>query len=75
MIILRKLNGSEFALNSDLIETVEEAPDTTIRMNDKHIYIVKESLREVVDLIVEHKRRCLNPEVRTNPEDRINGED
>ncbi len=30
MIILKKLNGEEFVLNSDLIETIMETPDTTI---------------------------------------------
>ena len=30
MIILKKLNGEEFVLNSELIETIMETPDTTI---------------------------------------------
>ncbi len=66
MIILKKLNGSEFAINSDLIETIEESPDTTIRMRDKNFYIVQQSMRDVVDLVVEYKRRCLTPETRSN---------
>ncbi len=58
MIIVRRLNGQEFALNSDLIETIEENPDTTIRTTDKRFYIVKETMREVVDLVVEFRQRC-----------------
>ncbi len=56
MIILKKLNGVEFALNSDLIETMEETPDTTIRLVNKNIYIVQESLAEVIEKIAEFRR-------------------
>ena len=34
MIILKKLNGEEFVLNSDLIETIMETPDTTILLTN-----------------------------------------
>lgn len=57
MIILKKLNGSEFALNCDLIETIQENPDTTIRLSNGNIYIVGESMREVIDLTAEYRRR------------------
>lgn len=33
MIILKKLNGEEFVLNSELIETIMETPDTTILLS------------------------------------------
>ena len=52
MIILKRLNGVEFAINSDLIETIEENPDTTIHMTNKHFYIVQESKQEIIDLIL-----------------------
>ena len=55
MIILTKLDGTEFALNADLIETVEEKPDTTIRLTTKSYYIVNESLQDVVRKCVEFK--------------------
>ena len=43
MIILKKLNGEKFMLNSELIETIMETPDTTILLtNGKHL-IVRES--------------------------------
>lgn len=61
MIILKRLNGVEFAINSDLIETIEENPDTTIHMTNKHFYIVQESKQEIIDLIVDFRRRCMMP--------------
>ncbi len=57
MITLTKLDGSKFVINSDLIETVEEKPDTTIRMTTKTFYIVKETMSEVVDHVVKFKSR------------------
>ena len=55
MIILKKLNGEEFVLNSELIETIMETPDTTILLtNGKHL-IVRESKEEVVKKVVEFR--------------------
>lgn len=56
MITLARLNGTEFFLNCDLIETIQENPDTTIRTTTGNIYIVAQSVREVVDLTVRYKR-------------------
>lgn len=56
MITLARLNGTEFVLNCDLIETIQENPDTTIRTTTGNIYIVAQSVREVVDLTVRYKR-------------------
>lgn len=56
MIVLTKLNDTPFVLNSDLIETIEENPDTTIRLVSKNFFIVKESMLEVVDKVVRFRR-------------------
>ena len=58
MILLKKLNGEEFILNCDLIETIMENPDTTILLtNGKHL-IVRESKEEVVDKVVVCRREA-----------------
>lgn len=57
MIVLTKLNGVSFVLNCDLIETVTENPDTTIVLNNGNLYIVKESLQEVVEKTKAYKRQ------------------
>ncbi len=56
MITLRRLNGTEFVLNCELIETVEAKPDTTIRLNDGNLYIVAESVDEVVAATLAYKQ-------------------
>ncbi len=55
MIKLTRLDGSNFILNCDMIETVEAKPDTTIRLNNKNIYIVKETVEDVISDIVQYK--------------------
>ena len=56
MVILTKLNGQEFTINSDLIETMEQTPDTVIVMTTGNKYVVMETPEEVIDKIVKFKR-------------------
>ncbi|MEA4896238.1 MAG: flagellar FlbD family protein [Oscillospiraceae bacterium] len=56
MIELTKLNDIPFVLNDDLIETIEETPDTTIRLTTKNYLIVKESMREVIAKVIAFRR-------------------
>ncbi|GAB6933477.1 flagellar FlbD family protein [Calditerricola satsumensis] len=51
MILLTRLNGSQFSLNAFLIETVEETPDTVITLVNGKRYIVRESMAEVVERV------------------------
>jgi flagellar protein FlbD len=64
MISVTRLNGSRIVVNADLIRTVEENPDTTIRLiNGDHI-IVKETMSEIIARCIEygrHLRRMLPP--------------
>lgn len=60
MILLTKLNGTPFVLNDDLVETVEETPDTTIHMTNGHVLMVREPVAEVVDRVVAFRRRILS---------------
>jgi flagellar protein FlbD len=57
MILLTKLNDTEFILNDDLIETIEETPDTTIRLTSKNYIIVKEPMMEVVAKVIEFRKQ------------------
>ena len=58
MITLTKLNDVEFILNCEMIETVFETPDTTIHLTNGNIYIVKETMQQVVDKTIAFKRRA-----------------
>jgi flagellar protein FlbD len=51
MIMLTRINGSQFALNCDLIERVESTHDTVLTLVDGTRYLVTESVEEVVEAV------------------------
>lgn len=59
MIVVTRLNGSQFALNPDLVERIHAAPDTTLVMVDGAQYIVTESMAEVIDMIALYRARVI----------------
>ena len=59
MIIVTRLDRKRFALNPDLIERLQESPDTTVHMVDGQVYVIEESLERTVDLIVAYRARVL----------------
>lgn len=61
LIEVTKLNDKKYGINSELIETIEETPDTVITMVTGRKYIVKESLEEINRLCVEFKRSIFQP--------------
>lgn len=54
MVFLTKLDGKTFMLNEELIETVNETPDTVIVLENGHSYIVRESMNELQNKIIEN---------------------
>lgn len=59
MIQLTRLNGSRFLVNSDLIERVDETPDTVLTLVDGTRYLVAESLDTVLEEIRCHRATIL----------------
>jgi len=59
MVTLTRLTGMPFALNPDLIERVDETPDTVITLVDGTKYLVKESLQDVVAAVMDYRARLL----------------
>ncbi len=59
MITVTRLNHQELTLNSDLIESLEETPDTVISMTTGNKYIVTESSHEIIKKIIDYKRKIL----------------
>ena len=51
MIEVTKINGVKLLVNTSLIETVEETPDTVITLTDGKKIILKESRHEVQHLV------------------------
>jgi len=60
MVTLTRMTGAAFALNPDLIERVDHTPDTVITLVDGTKYLVRESLDEVVNLVVDYRARLIN---------------
>lgn len=56
MITLHRLNGTEFTLNDMHIETIEATPDSVITMTNEKKYVVRESVQEIIDKILEYRR-------------------
>ena len=58
MIDVTKMNGGSITVNADLIETVEETPDTIITLATGKKIIVKESRQEVKNLVKSYRSEC-----------------
>lgn len=58
MIDVTKMNGGSITVNADLIETVEETPDTIITLTTGKKIIVKESRQEVKNLVESYRSEC-----------------
>jgi len=65
MIELTSISGRNFWLNSQMIYKIEEAPDTIITLSDGKIIRVVNSSDDIIDRIIEYKRKIFNelPEV------------
>lgn len=58
MIALQRLNGQEFILNMDLIESVEASPDTRIRLTNGKTVLVKNSVPDLVKKCIRYRQLC-----------------
>ncbi|MFN3485363.1 MAG: flagellar FlbD family protein [Planctomycetota bacterium] len=56
MIKVTRLNGKEFVVNAELIQYVEETPDTVITLVNHEKLVVKEPVNEVIRRVVEYRR-------------------
>ena len=59
MIQLTRLNSQAFALNTDLIERIEETPDTVLTLIDGTRYIVREPVEDVIDRVISFRARVV----------------
>lgn len=51
-----KTHDHDFVLNAELIETVEETPDTVVTLTNGKKLIVAESMDEVVRRVMDYRR-------------------
>ncbi|HHV17135.1 MAG TPA: flagellar FlbD family protein [Gelria sp.] len=56
MIYLTRLNGERIALNIDLIELMEERPDTIVTLTTGKKLVVRESIRKIREDIIRFRK-------------------
>ena len=57
MIAVTKLNGEHFMVNAELVELVESTPDTIVSLTTGKKYMVRETVDEIVDRIIQYRRQ------------------
>lgn len=59
MIVVTRLNGPPFAVNPDLVQRIDSAPDTILTLVDGTKFIVQESMAEVIELVNDHRSHMI----------------
>lgn len=62
MINVTKTNNTDVTINDDLIETIEETPDTVITLTTGKKILVKENRQEIINLIKIYKKELYRQE-------------
>jgi flagellar protein FlbD len=52
MVRVTKINGDSVFISAELIETIEQNPDTVITLTTRNRVMVKESADEVVERVI-----------------------
>ncbi len=60
MIEVTRLNGKKLTINAEMIERVEESPDTVISLTNGNKIIVKESRQDVKNLVILYKKELFS---------------
>ena len=67
MISLTRISGSPLVLNCDLIERVDQTPDTVVTLMDGKKYVVLESPRDITSLAIHFRSQVLALSQRLTP--------
>jgi flagellar protein FlbD len=57
VIYVTRLDGSELVVNAELIETVEQRPDTVISLTTGRKLVVQQSTAEIIERVIDYRRR------------------
>jgi len=57
MIAVTRLNGKKFVVNAEHIRYLESTPDTLITLENGDKFMVKETLDDVVNLVIQYQRQ------------------
>ena len=57
MIYLTRLNGERIMVNIDMIELMEETPDTVVTLNTGKKFVVKEKTAHIREEIIRFRKK------------------
>ncbi len=57
MIEVTRLKGKKVTVNAEMIETIEETPDTVITLVSGKKLIVNETSEEVANMVINYKKK------------------
>lgn len=60
MVKLTMLSKQKFVLNADVIEKIEEVPETVITLTNGKKYLVFESADEIIEKVISYKHKIFN---------------
>lgn len=60
LIVLTRLNNTRVAVNADLIERIQQNPDTVVIMANGAKYVVRETMEDVVSLCAGYRARVIS---------------
>lgn len=66
MIELTNLNGVPFMLNCNLIETIEDIPETKITLTTGKYFLVNESKEDIMKEIISYNRQIFINTIKLN---------
>jgi flagellar protein FlbD len=57
VVKVTRFDGSQFYLNADLIELIEETPDTVVTLSTGRKVVVREPAQTVVERVIQYRRQ------------------
>ncbi len=57
VIYVTRLDGSKLVINAELIEMVEQRPDTVVSLTTGHKLVVQQSAEEIIERVIAYRRR------------------
>lgn len=56
MIKVTRMNGLELVINGDMIEFLESTPDTVLTLTTGKKFVLKDTVDEVIQKVIDYKR-------------------
>lgn len=66
MILITRFDNKKIVINGELVEMIEQTPETLITMTTGKKFVVKESVEEIVDKIKVYKKELCLPIIKEN---------